>query len=278
MSGHLDKRQEEGADRPLSSGWWMDEWLKATSAWTNPASWEGAAGVAPAAERVLLEIVEGVARRFAGQRLSIAHAGAPISLVLDSLQLRHRPKSSGQGGGRRVEVRVGGQDLDVQGWRFDGVEAVSQHVNLGLGLPSVMSAESVDVVLWGPVDRLLPRLEERIAPEWRLTPAEKGRFVARPRSRPKFAVLIQPVFMDEHIRLEVVAAFWKGAKVTLPGWLRLARSWRVPEMPGGGKLHEASLADGILTARVRYERLSQVINLEEFRRAVQQGEPTLGLR
>jgi hypothetical protein len=83
--------------------------------------------------------------------------------------------------------------------------------------------------------------------------------------------------MDEHIRLEVAAVFWKGAKVTLPGWLRLARSWRVPELPGGGRVREASLAGGLFTARVRYEALSQSINLEELRRTVQHGETTLGL-
>jgi hypothetical protein len=277
--GRYERRPEEPAERRLSPGWWMDEWLKATATWTNAASWNSATGLAPAPERVLLDIVEGVARRFAGQQLSIGHAQRPISIVLEWLNLRRRPpRPSASGDEGQVEMRIGGRDLDVHGWKFDEVEAVTQDVKLSLGRPSTLRAEGIDIVLRSPLERLLPRLQERLALEWSLRPSETGLIEARPRSRPNLVLVIQPVFVNEHIRLEIVAAHWKDLKVRVPGWLRLARSWRVPDLPGAGKVREASLRGGMLTARVRYEQVSQVIDLEQLRGAVQRGETILGLR
>jgi hypothetical protein len=85
------------------------------------------------------------------------------------------------------------------------------------------------------------------------------------------------VFLAGHLRLEVVAATWKGRKIGVPAWLRLARTWPVPDLPGAGKLVEASVRGGIVTARILYDEVSRVIDLEQLRAAVQRGDTSLGV-
>ncbi|HSS10778.1 MAG TPA: hypothetical protein VLL25_12890 [Acidimicrobiales bacterium] len=279
LGGRNDARQEEAAESPLSPGWWLDEWLRTTAGWANPASWGGpAAGLAASPDRVLLDLVEGIAGRFAGQRLSIAGAGGSISVVLDSLQVQRRlPRWSVAGGERQLEMRVLGHDLDVRGWRFDDVEAVTQHVRLRLGLPTKLTAEGVDVVLRGEFERVLRHLAARGTSAWSWTPADNGLVMARSCQRPNVAFLVQPLFVGQRIRLEVLAVHWRGHRATVPRWLRLARSLPLPELPGGARLFDASVRDGMLTARLRYEAVGYEVDLDKLRGAVQRGETSLSV-
>jgi hypothetical protein len=277
-SRSVESDASTGAGR-MPPVWWLEDWLTATSTWGDMLRWRGLPGViAPSPERVLLDLVEGVAGRFTGRQLSVKGAGGPISCVLDSLRVQLRPRRGGGAGSeRQVEVRVEGEDLVVHGWTFDEVEAVARKVRLSLGLPSQLTAEAVDVVVRVPLERALRFLEHRTALAWTLDPAERGLISARPQSRPGLVLLVEPVFAVGEIRFEVRAVTWKDHRLTVPGWLRVARSRPLPELPGGGEVVDAVLREGMVTARLRYGEVTKVIDLDQLRAAVQRGEPALSV-
>src|SRR5438105_423637 len=110
-------RPPRAADVP-----WLDAWVRATTSWLDPATWAEAAGLpGRASERMLFDLVEGVARRFAGRPVKLERRGRVVDLVVDTLRVDRRRASQGD---TDVEARVEVHDLTWAGLELARADAV----------------------------------------------------------------------------------------------------------------------------------------------------------
>jgi len=244
---------------------WLDAWARATTWWVDPSRWTSLGGPPPSPERVLFELIEGVARRFAGRRLQITRHGHAVSLVLDGLRVERRAG---------VSVHVEAHDVEWGGIGLDEISAVAKDVTFSPGLSAQLSATGVDVTANTSFVDLVPWLQRFVEDTWSLEAVDTGKVVARARDRP-LALVVDPSLADGRIHFELREVSWRGLRVPVPGWLRLTRSRPVPELPGGIELVDAWRRQDVVTLRLRLPAFSQTLDLGQLRRAVVGGDPAL---
>jgi hypothetical protein len=270
--GWLTRRGRDSSSR-ASELPWLDAWVRATTWWMDPEAWADFGGEPFAsAERMLFDLVEGLARRFAGRRVELKRGGATIRFVLDSLRIERRGD---------VEARLDALDVDWGGYRVERANAVARQVSLEPGVPARLSSRTVDVTGSARPESLGPWLEPRLPGSWSLRDAGEGLVAARPRRGPVELRVVPSLVRRSagchEVRLELHEVAVAGRAVRLPQRLRPGLTRSLPPLPDGVELLDASYEGGLVRFRLRFPGWSEPLDLDRLREAVLRGDPAFML-
>jgi hypothetical protein len=249
----------------------FDAWMKASTWWLDPKAWTDPSkvlGTSP--ERMLFDLIEGIARRFTGRRLDLNRHGSILQFAVDSLRMG-RAES-----GDDVEVHVEAHDVDWSGWRFQRVAAVARGVRLAGGRPARLSSESVEISAHAPRDTVSTWAQNVSIDNWALSATDDGYLVAHSHQRP-VELVVSPTIALPHAELELREVMWRGRRLRVPHWLRLTRRVPLPALPHGVELLDAWPEAGGITFRARLPGFEERLDLERVRDAVLKGEPNFTL-
>jgi hypothetical protein len=258
---------------------WLDEWVKATTWWVDPRNWADLATVSGSSpDRALFDILEGIARRFAGRRVELKRHGATLRFVLDSLRLERtrpaEPTPTRFGYENDVEASLEAHDVAWAGWSLEKVSAVIRQLALVPGRSARVRAGVIDVTARSTQEALVSALGPSVAGRWSLKVAGDGLVAARLDDR-QLELVVEPSLVRGVIHVELRAVAWRGLRLSVPGWLRLTRTRPVPPLPPGMELLGAWAEDGAVTLRLRVSGLTETLDLARIRDAVLCGEPVL---
>ena len=262
------------------------DWLDATSSWTDPRWWLAQASAGRATRRTLLALAGGLAERFTGRELEVRVGGRTIRGVLDTVRVDAGGSSSALTGPLAstlpgsevppVDLRLQAHDVEVDGIVIQSVSVVASDVRLTIGLPAAVEAGPIEGEVRITEAQAARWLARWVPAQWALEAAGSGRVVASRRDHP-LELELEPVLRGAMVQVELRSATWRGVRVRVPPWLRLARRRPLPPLPGGLELVEAWHGDGVLNGRVRLGHHRQELRLERLREAVARDDPTLEL-
>ena len=266
------------AGDPSSTDERVRDWLDATSQWADPRWWLGQASGGRTTQRTLLSLAGGLAERYTGRELEVRVGGRRIRGVLESVRVDAGAMASVLTGPDvpPVELRLRARDVDVDGLALQSVSVVASDVRLTVGLPAAVEAGPIEAEVRMTEGQLARWLARWVPAGWTIKARGSGRLVAA-RSRHPLALELEPVIHGPAVDVELRSVTWRGVRMTIPAWLRLARRRPLPALPGGWELLEAWHGDGVVSARVRTLHHRQELRLERLREAVARDDPTLEL-
>lgn len=236
---------------------WLDLWTEATNWWVDPAV-AGAETLAASNERILAQLVDGIAGRFEGRRVEFSIGGRPVQAVLDWIRLRHI--------GTQFEARVDLTDIEAAGWSLTSLSVVAASVRIEITAAPQLEISGVEVVGRSPWDAFIPWLDAHIR-DWTLRLDADGRVEAR-RTPRNLSIVIEPFIHDGHLNAELRALCWRGLRLPLPAWLRLVRRLALPVLPRGTRLLEAHRRGGVVEFRATSDGLVEELELARLRNAI----------
>jgi hypothetical protein len=250
-SWFADPRRSAGADRT-----WLDAWFDLTTWWVDPAlSATQPLGMRP--DQLLAQLIDGIARRFEGQRVDVDVRGRRVRAVLDGIRLTRRDA--------RSELSVDLAAVDVDGVRAARLELRARSVRVGPGATTTFVADDIDVDGELELRDAVAMVDERV-PDWSLDVDADDEVVAsQPRRR--LAVHVEPTAHAGELRLEVRSIELRGFHVSVPRWLRLERSFAVPLEPGW-TLTEAAAEGARVRFRLHGEGVREDLDLRQLRDAI----------
>ncbi|MBI2708431.1 MAG: hypothetical protein HYX34_01850 [Actinobacteria bacterium] len=271
-------RSGVGPGEPRGGSSWLDEWGELTRRLVDPARWleagrevgrELGVDVGTPVEVVLVELVDGIARRFAGRRFTVDVEGTELSFVLEGLRVERR-------GGGEVRVAADAQDVDWGGHHLSAVEVVAHDVVVEPGVPGRLTTGRVDLTVHATPAEALRTLRRIGTRGWNLA-AGPGRLVeARPPGR-SVVLLVEPVVDGGCLRLDLREVRWWDRRLPLPAWARVSRSFTA-DLPGGAEAVAAWWEDDRHVVRLHLLGLRRSLDLETLRRAVLAGDSRFVLR
>jgi hypothetical protein len=268
---------------PSSPAGWVEQWVKATTWWADPRRWSDVAdGLRHSQDRMLLDLAEGILRQFTGRTVTLRRGGATLRLVLDSLRVEGSLLSAsplpvpGLNESDEIEVRIEAHDVEWAGCRLASVSMVAANVQLVPGLPARLSADVIDVTARARPADIIEWVQRSVGDQWVLTGDTDGLIVAQPRRR-QVRLAIEPSLEGTDVNLELRRLEWRRFRVRVPGWLRVSRTRPVPPLPPGVQLVAAWREQRMVAVRVRLDRRTQAVSLDQARAAIEEGEPAFAL-
>jgi hypothetical protein len=246
--------------RPAGAGErsWLDTWMDMTTWWIAPVT---AAAGAMRPEQLLAQLIDGIATRFAGQRIVVSIDGRAVPALLDSLRLLRRDD--------RFEVRVDVREVEVQGVRVDELSAVARSVSIDPGLETTIVARRIETSGTASLEDLVAWMDAR-TDEWTLRLDVHGRVRATHVAR-SVDVVVEPSVRDGVAYLEIREVGRKRWHVPVPAWLRLERTIDLT-LADGWTLVEARRAGDRVHFRLRCDELSHGVNPAGLRDAILRGD------
>lgn len=274
--GLLNPRSGSGS--PDSSGDRVRDWLDATSQWADPRWWLTQTAGAKTAQRSLLSLAAALAERFTGRTVEVRAGGRTFRGVLDAVRvdagsLMALPLPGGDA--PPVELRIQAHDVHVDAdIVLDRVHLVAHDVTLHPGVTAKASAEPVEIEVRISEGHAIRWLRRWLPAQWGLDSLGPGRMVA---TRPEYELEleVEPHVHGGTVEVELRALRWRGVRVKVPHWLRLAQRHPLPPLPAGMELVDAWQADGFLSARVQLPHYEQELRLDQLRDAVARDDTTL---
>ena len=214
---------------------WLGPWRDATRWWIDALAEVPAR--APLAEPALLRLlVADVMRVYRGRSVGFDAGGRPGRGRLESIGLARS--------GGRLELR----NVVWDGWRMDRVEVVADRVAVR-GAPDVAVVAS-DVAVNGTstlaaliawVDGKLPALS---------LSADDGGVVEARRAGGSTRFIVDADVRDDKLRVELRGVRRGRMRLRAPRWLRLTRTFDVPQLTDGASVREAQLHGGRVEFRL----------------------------
>ena len=220
--GWLAGGESSARRAPSNPAGWVDQWVKATTWWTDRRRWTDVAdGLRQTQERMLLDLAAGILRQFTGRKVAIRRGGKTLRLVLDSLRvegslLRAAPVPvPGLTDADDIEVRVEAHDVEWAGCRLNSVAIVAEKVRLAPGVPARLTADVVDVTARARPADLIDWVQRTVGDQWTLTGDADGLVVAQPRGR-EVRLVVDPSLVGDGVNLEVRRVEWRNVPRTGP--------------------------------------------------------------
>jgi hypothetical protein len=239
---------------------WTEHWLDSTKWWGDVVA-EGSRRWPDARKTILVEVAEGLGRRFRGRRFRVGIADREGQCTLRGLWLEPDADVSA------MRVR-----LDDVLW--DGMSC--EHVSIDVATVSLTSPPDlavqfggIEVVANTAISQLVAWLNSRIG-AWELRVEDDQRIIAT-RSGGAVSYEIDAVVIEDQVRLELRGVHRRRLDVRLPGWLRLTRSFPLPPSPGGARLVDARRRGSGVELRIAVPDLRRRIDLERVRDLVSRG-------
>jgi hypothetical protein len=245
------------SSREPSEQGWLDAWLDLTTWWVEPALNIANRARRPDARALLVQIVEGLSRRFESQRFDAIVRTTPVSGVLESIRLLRT---------RGVEARLDLRDMRIADLVLERVSASVPSVVLQVAREVRLSASSPTVQLRISLTELLRWLKPRLPDEWSARLDDRGEVWAKHTSR-DVEVQVEPALHGDDIELEVRAVRIRGRVVHVPRWFRPARTI-TPPLPEGVHLLGAFISGDHVDATLKLRPLDERVDLAQLREAV----------
>lgn len=237
---------------------WLDSWMDMTTWWIAPVT---AAAGAMRPEQLLAQLVDGIATRFAGQRIVVSIDGRAVPARLDSLRLLRRDD--------RFEVRVDVREVEVQGVRVDELSAVARSVSIDPGVSTTIVARRVETTGRASLEDLVRWIDGR-TDDWRLRLDPHGRVIAT-HVRRSVDIVVEPVVRDGVAFLEMREVGRGRWHVPVPAWLRLERTIDL-QLHEGWTLVEARRSGDLVHFRLSCDELTHGFNPATLRDAILRGD------
>jgi len=246
--------------RPAAAGErsWLDAWMDMTTWWVAPVT---AAAGAMRPEQLLAQLIDGIATRFAGQRIVLSIDGRSVPARLDSLRMLRRDD--------RFEVRVDVREVEVQGVHVEELSAVARSVSIDPGVSTTIVARRIETTGTASLADLVTWIDAR-TDEWTLSLDVHGRVRATHVER-AIDIVVEPTVRDGVAYLEIREVGRKRWHVPVPTWLRLERTIDL-ELADGWTLVEARRAGDRVHFRLSCDELTHGVNPASLRDAIMRGD------
>lgn len=219
----------------------------------------GAQGLSRSGDRLLTELVGGIAGGLEGRSVSFKAGGRPVRAVLDRIRLRRI--------GERHEVLVELVEVDVGGWPMSFLSVVAPSVRIRMTPAPRLEISGVEIAGRSSLTSFVPWLDAHV-PGWTLRLDDNG-FVEATRAPGRLAITVDPVVRDGHLDAELRALRLGGLRVTVPSRLRLVRRLALPALPWGARVTEAHRRGGDVEFRATSRSLREELDLGRLRDAIQ---------
>lgn len=267
-----------GSGSATGSGDRLRDWVEATSHWADPRWWLTQAPGARTAQRSLLSLAAALAERFTGRTVEVRAGGRTLRGVLDAVRvdagsLMALPLTGGDTA--PVELRVQAHDVHVDDdIVLDRVHVVAGDVTLHPGVTARVSAEPIEIEVRVSEGQAVRWLRRWLPAQWGLDAMGPGRVLAT-RAEHELELEVEPHVHGGTVEVELRALRWRGVRVKVPNWLRLAQRHPLPALPAGMELVDAWQADGSINVRLRVPYHEQELRLDRLRDAVARDDTTL---
>jgi len=237
---------------------WLDAWAAATAWWT-----QGGQALADANVRVLMELADGMMRRFGGQPVELVLGGTRVEALLESVRLRRD--------GDRYTARAELTNAVWDGLRVDELLVVADSVAVAPGAPPRVTLTDVELSGSTPLSALVAWIEPHVE-GWSLAVDADGLVVAQG-PRPGVRFVVEPEVEDHRLHAELRALRWGRRRVPLPSWLRLVHTVALPALPRGLTVADARRRGQTMDFRLRLPLLVERFDPARVRDAVFSGGP-----
>lgn len=243
---------------------WPDAWRDATLWWLRREREAGEAWE-QLGEKLLVELVEGLARRFEGEQVELSLRGRPMGATLDEIALRRR--------GPRWEVRVELRELGWDGLKIEALSAVVRSVRLEPPPASSLIASGAEIAGRTSIEGVVAWLDGRV-PGWKVGTDAHGRVQVRrrlSRLRSSICLHLEPVVYHGVLTLELRAFRLGSLRVPIPSWLRVTREVPLPALGGGVSVAEARRRDHAVDFHLTVSSVSERLEVDQLREAILRG-------
>lgn len=240
---------------------WLESWLDMTTWWVEPATRASAQVLSYGPERILVELVDGVALRFGGERIECSVRGRSVAAHLDWLRLVPRKD--------RYEAHLQLSNVDSDGFAFDHLSAVAQSLEVDPGRHSRVTLSDIEVKGRSALTPVVAWLGSRLT-DWILTVDQTGAVIARHRVR-GVTLVVEPTVDHDAFQLELRAVRWRGHRLQVPNWLRLKRTVATLQLEPGVTVIEARRRGQAIDFDLRVESIQQGFELAQLREAILHG-------
>ncbi len=240
---------------------WGESWLAATTWWTDAMGGQRPLPDAPG--RLLVEIVEGLARAFRGRRFAFEIGGRRLHGVLKWILLDRRD------GGYAVQLEL--TEIEWGGLQFSRLRVAAG--SIAVNAPPNVSVTAADVELDGrsPLAPLVTWLDGR-TDRWRLSVTDEHLVEVTDSTRP-LRFVIDPAAVEGHVEVAVRAIGWRSARLRLPAWLRLTHTIALPPLPSGLTVTDARRRGAVVDSRLFLPAVSRRLDLASLREAIARVSP-----
>lgn len=265
-------RKPEDSTAPPS---WLDLWMDATTWWVEPATRASESAARASAqmlsgqspEQMLADLVDGVARRFAGNRIEVVLHGRPAKGRLDSIRVFRKDD--------RYEAKIDVSDGSFDGVPIEQATITVRSLRIDPGVPSRATAEGITITGRAALEPLIAWVDTRID-DWTLSVSDdaRGRAVIAAPHEARYrgaSFVVDGTLRDNELHVELRGARWRMVKVGVPGWLRFTRTIPIRELSSGLRLDEATRRGDVVDFRLSLAEATGDIDLMAVRDAIVRG-------
>ncbi len=227
----------------------------------EPAARAGAHVLSYGPERLLVELVDALVQRFGDGSVEFSARGRSGKADLDWLRLLTRKG--------RHEAHLQLSDVEFDGFAFDRLTAVVQSVEVTAGRQPRLTLEDIQIRGHTPLASLVRWIEGRTG-DWIMAVDDAGAVTARHRSR-DVTVEVQLSIDDDRLQMEPRALRWRRHRISLPGWLRLRRTFATLHLAPGVTIVEARRRGRSVEFDLRVTSIHQTLELARLRDAILRG-------
>lgn len=245
---------------PRAERSWLGSWFDLTRWWIEPATRASAQAFSYGPERMLVEMVDGLAQRFGGGPVECSVRGRAVVAHLDWVRLVRRK------GRHEAHLQLSQASLD--GFPLDRLSVVVQSLRITSGYQPRLSLDDIEVKGRSGLGAVVSWLGDHLT-EWSLSVDDAGAVVARHR-RHRLALEVEPSVEHDRLRLELRALRWRHRRHPLPAWLRLRRTATTLQLQGISVV-EARRRGQEVDFELRVESVDQKFELAQLRHAILPG-------
>jgi hypothetical protein len=239
----------------------LESCLNATRWWIEPAGRVGAEALAYGPERILVELVDGLAQRFGGGPVECSVHGRSVKAHLDWVRLVRRDE--------RLEAHLQLSGATVDGFRFDRLTAVAGSLQIAPGLHPRFTLQEIEVKGRSDLDATVAWLGTRVT-DWCFASDDGGAVVARHR-RGAVEFEVEPSVESDRFDLALRAVRWRGRRLPVPAWLHVSRTVATLDLHSGVRVVEARRRGHTVDFELRIDSIDQHVELSELRRPARGG-------
>jgi hypothetical protein len=243
---------------------WLESWVDMTTWWIEPTRRASEQALPYGPERMLVEVVDGLAQRFGGGPVECSVRGRSVVAHLDWLRLVRREG--------RYEAHLQLSHAALDGFPMDRLSAVAQSLQITSGRQPRLTLRDIEVNGRSALSAVVGWLSTRLN-EWFFSIDDAGAIIARHRRR-SVALEVEPSVDHDRLQLELRALRWRHRRVPVPAWLRLKRTVILHLQPGVSVV-QARRRDQEVDFELRVESVDQGFKLAQLRDAILRGARVL---
>ena len=207
---------------------WLDQFMSATAAVTDPVAVLGAGTVTALMPDVVLSaLTEGLLRRYRDRAVDLRVQGSAVKAVLTSLNVARR--------GSFFQARVDLTDVVWQGRTFAQLTVIANGVRLVPGVPTRLRADQLDITGTTSIATVVDSLAGRDM-DWDVTVVESGLLAAEHRRR-NITAIVDAAVVDDLVKIDIKSARWHG--VPIPRIALPQRAFKLAPLPRDARVVRA---------------------------------------